>query len=496
MKTCVKILLFGVLLPCAGSSSAQAPLAPLDGKQLASIDDFVKHEIARQRIPGLELGIYSRGRILLAKGYGLANVELNVPVKPETLMQAGSIGKQFVSAAIMMLVEEGKISLDDSLTKYFPDAPATWKPILIKNLLSHTSGLAEYESDERWGRNGPFYFRLDFTEDELTKKTEALPIESAPGEKWEYCNTNYMLLGIIIHKVTGIPYAEFLSGRIFKPLGMTSTGLVSDRDILPNRSGGYQIDGNGELKNQPWISPTFNSTADGTALYFNVLDLAKWDEALYGTKLMKQSSLERIWTVYPLNDGKPNSAGYGFGWFIGVQDGHKRIEHGGAWQGFTCRISRYPDDSVTVAVLTNSEASHSNPSIIAHVVAGLVNPALAVPKLGAIADDQPELAERLKKLLDEIVAGKDIRPETTTDLAAGISPETSKHWQQSLAKLWPGGMLMLVKRDKGADGEPQWVSTYRLTKGSDAQLLAFGVGVDGKIAVLRLLRDRGDYQWW
>ena len=180
--------------------------------------------MARQKIPGLAVGIYSRGSILLAKGYGLANVELNVPVKPETLFQSGSVGKQFVSAAVMMLVEEGKISLDDSITKYFPDAPATWKPILIKNLLSHTSGLSEYESGDRIGPKGVFSTpRLDFTEDELATNIEALPIEWAPGDKWAYRNTNYVLLGIIIHKVTGKHYAEFLNERIFKPLGMTST---------------------------------------------------------------------------------------------------------------------------------------------------------------------------------------------------------------------------------------------------------------------------------
>lgn len=305
-----------------------------------------------------------------------------------------------------------------------------------------------------------------------------------------------MLLGIIIHKITGMPYAEFLSERIFKPLGMTSTGLVSDRDILPNRSAGYQIDQNGDLKNQPWVSPTFNSTANGTALYFNVLDLAKWDEALYGTKLLKQSSLDRIWTVYPLNDGKPNSAGYGFAWMIGAQDGHRRIEHGGAWQGFTCRISRYPDDDLTVVVLTNIEASHSNAGVMAHVVAGMVDSALTVPKLGAIADNDPELALWLKKLMDEIVAGADIRPQTTSQLAAELAPEAAKRLQQSLAKLWPGATINLVRRDKGAEGEPQWVSTYRLIKGNDAILLKFGVGVDGKVSMLSLLKDRGDYQWW
>src|SRR5438270_12802398 len=140
------LLLLGCCLLAASSSLAQAPLAPLDTRQLASIDEFIKHEMARQRVPGLELGIYSRGRILLSKGYGLASVELNVPVKADTVMQAGSVGKQFGLRRGHDAGGEGKISLDDSITKYFPDAPAAWRPILIKNLLSHTSGLSEYEA--------------------------------------------------------------------------------------------------------------------------------------------------------------------------------------------------------------------------------------------------------------------------------------------------------------------------------------------------------------
>ncbi len=304
-----RLLLVAAVFSCPANwlfsqGAASAPLAPLDVQRLQAIDSFVASEMVRQNIPGLSVGIYSRGQILLAKGYGLANVELSVPVRAETIFQSGSVGKQFVSAAIMMLVEEGKISLDDSITKYFPDAPATWKPILIKNLLSHTSGLSEYESDDRTGPKGAFYLRLDFTEDELAIKIEALPIEWAPGEKWAYRNTNYVLLGIAIHKITGKPYAEFLAERIFKPLSMTSTRLISESDIIPNRAAGYELH-DGQIKNQEWVSPTFDSTADG-ALYFNVIDLAKWDEALYGTKLLKQSSLDRIWTVYPLNDGKPN----------------------------------------------------------------------------------------------------------------------------------------------------------------------------------------------
>lgn len=482
-------------LACATLSFAQnsvtSPTTPLDPQRLKSIDSFIATQMVRQKIPGLAVGIYSRGRILLAKGYGLANVELSVPVKPESIFQSGSIGKQFVSAAIMMLVEEGRLSLDDSVTKYFPDAPATWKPILIKNMLSHTSGLSEYETEERTSPKGPFYMRLDFTEDELVTKIEALPIEWAPGEKWDYRNTNYFLLGVLIHKITGTPYYEFLDERIFKPLGMASTRLISDRDIIPNRAAGYELD-NGQLKNQEWVSSTFNSTADGT-LYFNVLDLAKWDAALYGMQLLKQSSLDRIWTVYPLNDGKPNSAGYGFGWMIGKQNDHKRIEHGGAWQGFTSRISRYPDDSLTVVVLTNLDAGHSNPGPIAHVIAGLVDPPLLPAKLAPIGDANPAVTASLVKLLDQLTAGQDIPSQTPDGTAARIIPD--RKWvRQRLSNLWPGGTLALVKRIPASAPADQPTSVFRLSKGDDAVLIFVDSLSDARISSLRTAPDR-EYDW-
>lgn len=464
---------------------APSAVPPLDANHIQAIDSFVATEMTRQKIPGLALGIYSRGTILLAKGYGQANVELSVPVRPETIFQSGSVGKQFVSAAVMMLVEEGKISLDDSITTYFPEAPSTWKPILIKNLLSHTSGLSEYESDERTGPKGPFFLRLDFSEDELTRKIEAMPIEWAPGSNWDYRNTNYVLLGIIIHKVTGKFYADFLKERIFKPLAMDSTRLISEADIIPNRAAGYELH-DGQLKNQSWVSPTFNSTADG-ALYFNVLDLAKWDAALYTGQLLKQLSLDRIWTVYPLTDGKPNPAGYGFGWFIGEQKNHKRIEHSGAWQGFTTQISRYPDDSLTVVVLTNLDEGHSNPGLIAHVVSGLVIPGL-LPKLSAISDNNPEIAGRFRALLDQIAAGTDIRPQLTGELLAQMTPEMMEGARKRLAGFWPGGTITLVKREPGPGGEP--VSTFRILKGDHANLIIFGLENSGKIAKLAMVPDR------
>lgn len=486
-----------ISLSAAHTPVLASTINSLSTGQVESIDTFVSSEMVRQQIPGVAIGIYSRGHILLAKGYGLADVELSVPVHPETIFQSGSIGKQFVSAAIMMLVEEGKLSLNDSITKYFPDGPSTWKPILIKNLLSHTSGLSEYETDERTGPKGDFYTRLDFTEEELLKRIEALPIEWPAGERWDYRNTNYVLLGFVIHKVSGKPYAEYLHERIFKPLGMTSTRLISERDIIPNRSSGYELE-EGQLKNQEWVSPTFNSTADG-ALYFNVPDLAKWDEALYTTQLLTQASLDRMWTVYPLNDGKPNWSGYGFGWDIDRQNGHKILSHGGAWQGFTCQISRYPGDDLTVVVLTNLDAAHSSPGPIARVIAGLVDPPLMPSKFEPITDSKPGVAKILRTGLNRLVSGEDIRPKPSPELAARINPgergavmsdEPLQSLQKGLAATWPGGSLTLVNRAP-LSGEPHGeVSVYRLAKGKEALLIVFLPGPRDSMSAFGVMADR------
>jgi CubicO group peptidase (beta-lactamase class C family) len=494
----ISVLTAALLVPLSAAPvrALAGTINSLSPEQVESIDTFVSSEIARQQIPGAAVGIYRRGHILLAKGYGLADVELSVPARPETIFQSGSIGKQFVSAAVMMLVEEGKLSLDDSITKYFPDSPSTWKPILIKNLLSHTSGLSEYETDERTGPKGDFYLRLDFTEEELLKRIEALPIEWPAGDKWDYRNTNYVLLGFVIHKVSGKPYAEYLQERIFKPLGMTSTRLISERDIIPNRSSGYELE-NGQLKNQEWVSPTFNSTADG-ALYFNVLDLAKWDEALYTTRLLTQASLDRMWTVYPLNDGKPNWSGYGFGWDIDRQNGHKILSHGGAWQGFTCQISRYPGDDLAVVVLTNLDAAHARPASIARVIAGLVDPPLMPRKFDAITDSKPEVAKTLGAGLNHLVSGEDIRPKASPELAARMTPdergavmsdEPLQSLQKSLAATWPGGSLTLVKRAP-LSGEHREVSVYRLSKGKDALLIVVLPGPRDSMSAFGVMADR------
>lgn len=367
------------LLAVALALVATARSSPAQRSAFADIDRFVAQEMARQHIPGVAVGIYTNGKIALAKGYGLSNIELNVPVKAATIFQSGSVGRQFTSAAIMMLMEEGKLGLDDSLPKYFADAPATWRGITVRQLLSHTSGLSDYASDSMTKPGGPINLRADYTEEQLVRIIETMPIEFAPGEDWEYCNSNYLLLGAVIRKATGKFYGDMLQERIFRPLGMTRTRIISEADIVPNRAAGYQLVG-GKLKNQDWVSPSFNTTADG-ALYFNVLDLAKWDAALYGEKLLKKSSRDQMWTVAKLNNGQPNAHHYGFAWFIDSINGHRVIQHSGSWQGFKTYIARYVDDRVTVVVLTNlGEADQAK---IAHGIAGLYRHELTPPAKSA-----------------------------------------------------------------------------------------------------------------
>jgi CubicO group peptidase (beta-lactamase class C family) len=330
------VLFVCLLFTCAALALSQSSLD-------SAVADYVKAEMERQHIPGLALLVTRDGKVVRSEGFGLANIELQVPVKPETIFQSGSVGKQFTATAVMMLVEAGKIGLNDPLTKYFPEAPPSWKNVTVRELLSHTGGFGDYPKD--------FNFRKDWTEPQLLKLVESIPLAYPPGTKWEYSNLGYLTLGILIHRVSGEFYGDFLRQRIFQPLGMQATRIISEADIVANRAAGYRLV-KGELKNQEWVAPAMNTTADGS-LYFSIVDLSKWDAALYDGKLLKPSSFDLMWTPVKLKDGQPNKAGYGFGWFIEGRNGHRCIHHDGSWQGFETAIDRYVDDHLSVVALTN-----------------------------------------------------------------------------------------------------------------------------------------------
>jgi CubicO group peptidase (beta-lactamase class C family) len=310
------------------------------------VDQLVEDVRAEHKIPGIALLVVKHGSPVKAEGYGLANIEHQVAVTPQTIFQSGSVGKQFTATGVMMLVEDGKLNLDDSVRKYLTDAPESWQPILIRHLLSHTAGLGDYADG--------FDLKRDYSEDELLAEIYKTRLAFAPGDDWAYSNLGYVTLGILIHKVTGKPYGELLAERIFKPLGMSSTQIISESDIVPHRAAGYRLV-NGEWKNQEWVSPTMNSTADGS-LYVNLVDMARWDAALAGEQLLKRASLEQMWAPVKLNNGQTNRGDYGFGWVVEDVNGHRVIQHGGAWQGFVSHIGRYPDDHLTVVTLANLSA--------------------------------------------------------------------------------------------------------------------------------------------
>jgi len=414
------------------------------------VDKFVQDSIREQRIPGLALAVMRDGQVIKAKGYGLSNIELNTPVSPQTIFQSGSMGKQFTATGIMMLVEEGKVGLDDKVAKYFPGAPESWNTFTVRNLLTHTSGIKEYTGKD-------FDYRRDYTEEDLLKMAQAQPFDFAPGDKWSYSNTGYMLLGMLIRKVTGKFYGDFLQERIFKPLGMTTTRIISEEDIVPNRAAGYRLV-KGVVKNQEWVNPTLNTTADGS-LYFTVLDLAKWDAALYTEKLIKRTSLDQMWTPVKLNDGKTYP--YGFGWRVAEMNGHRLIEHGGSWQGFTAGISRYVDDKLTVVALTNLDSRHSRPDDIIHGVAGIYIPALMPPAPAkSIEDKEPQVTLLFSDLLQKIGQGKADAGAFTEEARKKWFPGHVKEFQEDLEDFGPAKAVDLLERKEEA-GLRSYV--YRLT---------------------------------
>jgi CubicO group peptidase (beta-lactamase class C family) len=368
-----------------------SPSASPVSAQADAVDDYVNVAMKERRIPGLSLAVVKDGQVVKAKGYGLANVELNVPASAETVYQSGSVGKQFTATAVLMLVEEGKIGLEDPIGKYLDNAPEIWKDITIRHLLTHTSGIKNFGEKD-------LNYRLDYTDEELVGKAASFPLDFAPGEKWSYSNTGYVLLGIVVEKASGKFYGDVLRERVFAPLKMDTARVISEDDIIANRAAGYRLV-KGVLKNQEYVSPSLNRTADGS-LYFTVLDLVKWDAALRDGKLLRKSSYDPMWTPVTLRSGKTRP--YGFGWMFDEIRGHKIIEHGGAWQGFTTHIARYVDDRLTVIVLTN--LAGAGPDTIAHGVAGLYNPELRPVERKAVQLDP--------KILDAYVGRYALSPET------------------------------------------------------------------------------------
>jgi len=462
---------------CGGLAAAILCAVTLgaDGQaSLEKVDAFVRAEMARQKVPGVAMAIVQKGRVVAAKGYGIANVEHQVPVGPDTIFQSGSIGKQFTSTAIMLLVEQGKLGLEDPITKFFPDAPASWRAMTVRHLLTHTSGIPDYEE----AKDGPASvdLRHDYTEEELTRFAFKLTLEFPPGSRWNYSNTGYVLLGIIIHKTSGQFYGDLLRERVFAPLGMKTARIISEEDIVPHRAAGYRLD-NGVLKNQEWVSPTLNTTADG-ALYFSVRDLIAWDQGLRAGAILTARSWGQVYDPVKLNSG--NRYPYGFGWSVDSLNGGLRLHHSGSWQGFKSYISRYLGEELTIIVLAN--LAQADPGRFVDGIAGILVPALQMPELRSIPDAEPEVASRLAALMRLTQDGQ-LSPAAFAYVRVGFFPDVAKAYQQQLSKLGAIERVSLLERKVLGDDR---VYTYEIGYATESLLVTVGLAPDDRLSLFSI----------
>jgi len=324
--------------------------------------DSLMARYAQPNGPGASLLVVRDGRVVLAQGYGLANVERHEPVTPQTNFRLASLSKQFTATAIMLLVADGRLHYDDSITTLVAGLPAFARGVTVRHLLNHTSGLPAYE---------------DFVPDTQTAQvhdadvpaliSHASGLKFAPGTRYEYSNTGYCLLALVVEHVTGQRFAEVLRQRIFTPLGMTNTMAREERTVVPHRAYGYTVRPTGVQRTDQ--SNTSATLGDG-GIYSNVVDLAKWDRALAQHTLVSASAQRLAWTPPVLPEGAVTE--YGFGWFVDRARGTMRLWHYGESRGFTNAILRYPERRFTVVILTNRTGG--TPWDIAEQVADLYLP--------------------------------------------------------------------------------------------------------------------------
>jgi len=290
--------------------------------------------------------------ILLDKGYGAANLEWDIPNTPATRFRIGSLAKQFAAAAILLLNERGKVRLDAPVKTYLPGAPAAWDRITLFNLLTMTSGIHDYTDMPDFGT----MMMRQMTPEQLIATFRDMPLEFAPGEKFSYSNSNYVLLAWVIEKVSAMPYAKFMQDNLLTPLGMKDSGYDSAA-LLPRRASGYARK-DGAIVNASYINMGVQYGAGG--LYSTTHDLLTWEKALFGGKVLSSASLKKMTTAFreARGPGAPVKAGYGMGVYAGTTaDGRREISHAGSDFGFVSMIAAYPDDRLFVILLSNTQTT-------------------------------------------------------------------------------------------------------------------------------------------
>ena len=407
------------------SQKIKTPTAAL--KQ--EIDRYINVEMKKEQIPGLAYAIVSNGKIIDSGAYGWANVELKAPVTPHSLFNIGSIGKTFTATAVMLLQKEGRLSIDDPINKYLDSLPDSWKNIRIKNLLTHTSGIKDYAHDFP---GYPFIEkdrRQDISESKFIRMATDLPLNFQPGERWAYSNSNFVLLGFIIHKLADKPVGDFMKEKIFNLAGMKETRYTDVHEIIANRASGYLLDedANNKLINGEYVSNFFSKMGD-MGILTTATDLARWSIAQDEAKILDSQTLEQMWTPSKLVTGVEAmglvGVNYGMGWGIINHRGYKEIGHPGSFiSGYTATLSRFPEKNFAVVVLTN--LNPTNVSWIGYNIAGFYYPELdGIDHLQSEKNVDTSFNKNVRSFLKSLGTGNYDRSLITESFIQRINPIT------------------------------------------------------------------------
>jgi CubicO group peptidase (beta-lactamase class C family) len=454
------------------------------------VDAYIQREMAEQHIPAVSLCVVRDGRIIKDQTYGIANVELNVPATADTEFAIASMTKSVTASAIMLLVQDGKISLDDPITKFFDGLPESWQAITIRHLLSHTSGIKDHFHDYPFFPIANINRKLEYTDAAYLKALVDSGLNFKPGTQWAYSSAGFHLLGMIIQKVTGKPYADFFRERIFAPLGMTKTHVISLADIIPNRAAGYRWL-NGGQRNGDYTGQTLSGGAD-VSLLTTASDLAKWHNALSAERIWKKSSLEQMWTPAVLTDGN-RAAGFpagesGLGWGLLLSNGYLRMAHGGTFiTGFSSFMVRIPEKRLIAIVLTNQHSA--NPVRVGFGVLGLYDADLVPPhRMKPQPDTQSELTAKVRGFLNDLFSGG-----ATGDPAQFVTTGLAHHLpfvpKAPLGQTSPVSELSFIASSNIARRNIQRygaklarMNHYKALLDGDVRYLTFYLTAEGKIA--------------
>tara|TARA_R110000751_G_scaffold3930_4_gene18445 strand:+ start:38924 stop:40012 length:1089 start_codon:yes stop_codon:yes gene_type:complete len=327
-----------------GISQAKPTLDTPTTQSLSELEAFIGEFSRKKNIPGVAVAVASKGKLLYFNAYGMANVELSVPVSDKTVFEIGSISKQFVSAATMLLVEQDKLKVSDPIHLYLPFLPSEWLGVTVHQLLTHTSGIPDYEEIASYD-----IYRLRVTPEDIIKIAQSRPMDFEPGTGWYYSNTGYYLLSMIVEKIEGLPLAKVLEKRIFAPLKMTQTRMADPEAIIAHRASGYWVNKTNDLINR---NPTETSSTLGAGgLLSSVTDLAKWDKALSDDSVLSSQSKEQMWSEVLVPRGK--NPHYGYGWELEDFEGLPATFHYGQVAGFNTEFVRLTEQGIAIIVFTN-----------------------------------------------------------------------------------------------------------------------------------------------